>query len=146
MCGYVEIIILITKDRSTGSPSFIQSTRSSGGWAITGQETTPSIPVGRYVSWGIFSAWAGSENSYIDKTLFIFVIVKHSNTYHCRGTVPWSITYFEKQLFCCIAFSASLCIQYKKLQTVICSWLSAWQNNIFHRQEQNVNRELFTKP
>ena len=53
--------IFITKDRSSASPSFVQSTRSSGGWAAAGQVTTPSSPVGRYVSSGIGRARAGSE-------------------------------------------------------------------------------------
>lgn len=52
----------VTKDRSSGSPSLVQSTRSSGGWAAAGQATTPSIPVGRNVCLGIGRALAGSEH------------------------------------------------------------------------------------
>lgn len=100
---HLEIISFITKERSSGSPSFVQSTRSSWGWAVAGHVTTPSIPVGRYVCWGIWRAWAGSEQR---KEIKVFYFVRSkcnldtpccfntmgNHMYWCRETAPWFIT------------------------------------------------------
>lgn len=67
-----ECSVFSTMDRSSGSPSFVQSTWSNGGWEASGHVMTPSIPVGRYVCRGIWRAWAGSEHSLVQGCLLIY--------------------------------------------------------------------------
>lgn len=132
----VEIILFITKNRSSVAPSFIQSTWSSGGWATTGQVTTPSIPVGRYVSGGIFRACAGSVWRMKIKAIYFGIsTISHSfgtkgnYTYWRRKTCTmihnlWFI--WRTDCFCSSLFPVCLCFYYSRyllyLQLTKCVW------------------------